>query len=319
MKRFLKFFLIVLSVLILVVGGFAAYVGISGIPTYEVQLPQYEAHVDEAALERGKKLSLMLCAGCHMNPETGTLAGTRMLDAPPEFGVIYAANITQDKQYGIGEWTDAEILYLLRTGIKKDGAYAPPYMAKLPKMADEDLNAIIALLKSDDKLVAPDNTRDPKPEPSFLTKMLSHVAWKPFPMPEQPIPMPDTTNTVELGHYLAHNLDCFSCHSADFKTNNFMEPEKSEGYFGGGNLTLDREGQVRPTANLTPDELTGIGNWTKDEFIRAVRFGLKEGEPALQYPMMPYTHLTNYEVAAIYDYLITIPPIENKVNRAVNN
>lgn len=238
-----------------------------------------------------------------------------MYDAPPEFGEIYSPNITQDKKHGIGEWTDAELLYLLRTGIKRDGKYAPPYMAKLPTMADEDINALIAFLRSDDPLVAANSTPDQPSQPSFLTKLLCKVAWKPFPMPTSPIELPDTTNTLALGKYLAHNLDCFSCHSADFKTNDFMNPEMSEGYFGGGNKTLNLEGQIILTSNLTPDSETGIGQWDEAAFIKAVKFGLKEGEHPLQYPMVPYAMLSNTEVSAIYQYLKTIPAIVNKVER----
>jgi hypothetical protein len=120
---------------------------------------------------------------------------------------------------------------------------------------------------------------------------------------------------VELGRYLAHNLDCFSCHSADFTTNDFLEPQNSTGYFGGGNKPLNTEGVVMVTSNLTPDPETGIGNWSKADFIKALKYGIKEGEPALQYPMMPYVQLSDYEAGAIYDYLQTIPPIRNKVVR----
>jgi len=70
------------------------------------------------------------------------------------------------------------------------------------------------------------------------------------------------------------------------------------------------------TENLTPDAETGIGSWTKDQFIQAVRFGQKEGENALQYPMMPYSQLTNEEAGANFSYLQTIPAIKNKVERS---
>ena len=79
-----------------------------------------------------------------------------------------------------------------------------------------------------------------------------------------------------------------------------MNPEKSVGYFGGGNETLSLEGDVVLTQNLTPDMETGIGSWTEEKFIRAIRFGLKEGEPALRYPMQPYSRLSDEEVGAIY-------------------
>ncbi|WP_420318465.1 c-type cytochrome [Ekhidna sp.] len=315
MKRAIKIFGLGLAVLISI--GILALIIINtqDLPSYEVEPISFERSDSEQAIERGKKLTQMLCANCHMNQSTRKLTGQRMKDAPAEFGEIYSPNITQDKTYGIGNWTDGEIVYLLRTGIKRDGQYAPPYMAKLPLMADEDIDAIISFLRSDNPMVTADPTPDTPTKPSLLTKVLSRLAFKPFPMPDQKIPMPDTANVLELGEYLAHNLECFSCHSADFKTNNYLDPPQSVGYFAGGNQPLNRDGKVMPTANLTPHE-TGIGNVTKGDFIKAVRFGIKDGD-ALAYPMMPYTQLTDYEVGTIYDYLQTIPAIENEVQRAI--
>ena len=317
MKSFLKYLGLTLGIILISIIIFAVYVNSSDIPSYPVEKVSYTAQSTPESVERGKKLALMLCSGCHRNYETGKLTGVHMTDAPPEFGTIYSANITQDKEFGIGEWTDAEIMYLLRTGIKRNGKYAPPYMAKLPKMADEDINAIISFLRSDDPMVTADATPDKPTEPAFLTKLLCKLAWSPLPMPTEPIPMPDTNNSVELGKYLAINLECFSCHSADFKTNNFLEPELSEGYFAGGNKPLNRQGQVMLTPNLTPDMETGLGKWTKAKFIKAVKSGIVDNGPALALPMQPYTHLTDKEAGAIYDYLMTIPPINNKVERSI--
>lgn len=315
MKTAFKFLVIIVIVLLILAGGFFTFISLRGIPTYEVEKIEYEVKSTRAVVERGRKLSMMLCANCHRDPETRKLTGKWMADAPPEFGKIYAPNITNDLEYGIGDWTDGEIKYLLRTGIKRDGQYAPPYMAKLPKMADSDINAIIAFLRSDDPMVNDGHVTDQSSEPSFLTKMLCQFAFKPLPLPDKKITLPDPQDTLALGKYLAHNLECFSCHSADFKTNNFLEPSESEGYFGGGNRPLNREGEVILTSNLTPHE-TGIGNWTEAAFIKAVKYGLKEGEPALRYPMLPYTQLTDAEVSAIYKYLQTIPPIDNKLVRS---
>jgi hypothetical protein len=189
-------------------------------------------------------------------------------------------------------------------------------MAKLPHMADEDINAIISFLRSDDPMVKATPIASKPCEPSFLTKFLCTVAFKPLPLPTGKIEMPDTTNRVELGKYLTHNLDCFTCHSADFKTMNVLEPQKSPGYLGGGNKPLNMEGHVMLTANITPDKETGIGNWTEEKFIKALKYGLKDGENALRYPMVPYSMLTDYEAGAIYSYLLTVPPIKNKVIRS---
>jgi mono/diheme cytochrome c family protein len=316
MKKFLKYLMVLIGIVILIgVLGFS-FIEIRGIPSYETKKIDYKAEPTPARLERGKKLVLLLCANCHKSSETGKLTGKQMLEAPPEFGKIYSQNITQDKTYGIGTWTDGEILYLLRTGIKRDGKYAPPYMAKLPHMADEDINSIISFLHSDDPMVIASATPDLPCEPSFLTKFLCTVAFKPFSMPENKIEMPDTSNQVELGKYLIYNLECYSCHSADFKTNDFQNPEKSKGYLGGGNQTLNTEGKIIVTQNLTPDMTTGIGEWPEEKFLKAVKFGIIANQPTLRFPMVPFVQLTDDEAKAIYAYLRTVPPIINNVPRS---
>jgi len=317
MKKTLKVLGIVITSIVILIGGILLYIGMSDIPSYEVEKIEFESKSTPEAIERGKKLTLMLCANCHLNKETRKLTGIKMLEAPAEFGDIYSQNITQDKKYGIGDWTDGELLYLFRTGIKRNGQYSPPYMAKMPNMADEDINAIIAFLRSDNPMVVADSTPDIPTKPSFLTKLLCRITFKPFPMPTEKIALPDLNNEVELGKYLAHNLECFSCHSSDFKTNDFLDPKLSDGYFAGGNKPLDEEGRVMFTPNLTPDKETGIGTWSKDDFVNAVKYGLKKGENALSYPMMPYTLLTDNEVEAIFEYLQTIPAIKNKVERSI--
>lgn len=316
MKKFFKYLLMTLGVILLLALIGFAFIEIRGIPSYDVQKIEYKVEVTPERVERGKKLALLLCANCHKDAATGKLTGTQMLEAPHEFGKIFSQNITQDKTYGIGTWTDGELLYLFRTGIKRDGKYAPPYMAKLVHMADEDINSVIAFLHSDDPLVTASPTPDRPCEPAFLTKFLSTVAWKPMKMPDHKIEMPDTNNAVAFGKYLVFNLECFGCHSADFKTMNVEEPEKSEGFMAGGNLVLNKEGKVIVTQNLTPDKETGIGEWSEAKFINAVRNGIVEGMPSLRYPMVPFVNLTENEAKAIYAYLQTVPPISHKVPRS---
>ena len=316
MKKLIRFLLIIIGIVVLLAICGYAFISIRGIPSYKTEKLDIKVEATPERIERGRKLASLLCASCHQDPATGKLTGHQMLDAPKEFGRIFSQNITQDKTYGIGDWTDGEVIYLLRTGIARDGRYTPPYMAKLPHMADEDINSIIAFLRSDDPMVAASATPDFPCEPTFLTKFLCTVAFKPMKMPDHKIELPDTTNTVALGKYLAYNLDCFSCHSADFKSNDYAEPEKSKGFFGGGNKTLSLEGKVMVTPNLTPDPETGIGKWTAERFVDAIKNGKMMDAPALRYPMLPFVYLTDYEAKSIYAYLQTIPPVVNKVSRS---
>ena len=51
--------------------------------------------------------------------------------------------------------------------------------------------------------------------------------------------------------------------SRDFKKLDMEFPEKSLGFMGGGNTLITLDGKVRFSANITPDEKTGIGTWTR--------------------------------------------------------
>jgi len=311
MKTALKIIIGLILLVLLILGSGALYINASGIPNYEVEKVEYSVSPSPEKIARGEKLASMLCNNCHANAETGILTGREMKDVT-HFGKIYSQNITQDKEHGIGNWTDGEIYYLLRAGILPSGRYSPPYMAKLPHMADSDIEAIIAYLRSDAKEVQAAAVPDEECEPSFLTKFLCKVAFKPLPLPEGPIEMPNTSKTVVLGKYLATNLDCRTCHSANFETINIMEPEKSEGFYGGGNALKDLQGNELLSSNITMHE-TGIGSWTKEEFVKTLKTGLREGKDAVQYPMVPYPQLSDREAEAIWEYLQIVPKIENDI------
>ena len=75
------------------------------------------------------------------------------------------------------------------------------------------------------------------------------------------------------------------------------------------------EGKKIFTANITPDENTGIGSWTEDDFKRAMHESKNKTGKPLRYPMLPYTALTDKEVTAIWQYLRSIPKLGNEVDR----
>ncbi|MER3464979.1 MAG: cytochrome c [Chitinophagaceae bacterium] len=318
MKKALRYLLLLLAILIVAAGCFAAFVAFRGVPNYKAEKVDLKVTSTPARVERGRQLSAMICKECHMDPNTNKLTGRRM-DEIDQFGIIYSRNITKDPEFGIGKWTDGEIAYLLRTGVRPDGRFLP-IMAKLSKMSDEDLQSIIAFLRSDHSWVQPDNTRVPDSKYSFFSKFLTNIkAISPMPFAHQPIHEPDTTNKVKWGEYVClYRVECYTCHSADFATDDFSVPEKSKGFFGGGNEFKMQGGQKIYSLNLTMDEETGIGKWSEEDFVRAVKTGiLPNGQPALRPPMKPYVDLTDGEVRAIYAYLKTIPKIRNKGERNV--
>ncbi len=319
MKKLLK----IIGILILIAGlgaaGFASFIAIRGIPKFEPNVPPVATITyTPERVERGAKIASMLCQNCHLNRTSNSMTGIHLVEIP-DFGTINSKNITNDPEIGIGKWTDSELIYFIRTGIHPNtGQYVPPYMPKLIHISDEDIYSIISYLRSDRPEMQASKEELPESDPSFLTKFLCFVAFKPFEYPKAPIPNPDTTNQLEWGKYLAlYQLECYACHSESFEKLNMLEPEKTAGFFGGGNPIGTASGAKILSRNLTMDEETGLGKWTEEEFIKAVKYGMVPKGPALRQPMMPFVNLTDDEVKAIFAYLKTVPKIHNKLDRGV--
>lgn len=68
--------------------------------------------------------------------------------------------------------------------------------------------------------------------------------------------------------------------------------------------------------NLTPDENTGIGSWSEETFVAALRTGRHMGVSRPILPPMPWTAIRNLDdedLKSMYAYLRSIPPVKNRV------
>ena len=309
MKKFLKILGITLGSVLAIVLIFAAVIGFKPLPDYsEVSIKDIQVEITPERVQRGAQLAAGTCNYCHMS-QNQLLEGKQIVDDTSAFGPIFSPNITQDTEAGIGNYTDGELYRLLRTGVKRNGKLALPMMLRSATIADEDLFSIIAFLKSDNGVVQPSSKVQPAFEHNFLSRFLYTVAFKPTEYPAVPVEIPDMANSVAYGKYLVNgSLICFDCHSQSFETNNWSDPHLSEGYLGGGNpVYLSEMEQPVVSSNITMDKETGIGSWTEEEFITAIKSGVKPDGQPLQYPMMPYSFLDTTEILAIYSYLKTVP------------
>jgi mono/diheme cytochrome c family protein len=315
MKRILKILVGLVALLVLAAAGFATYVQLSWPLRRPTRVLDLKVELTPERLARGKKLVSIRCALCHYDQQTGALTGRQVPGEPAQFGKSYSHNITRHPTRGTGRYTDGELLYLLRTGIRRDGVYPGPYMIS-PFLSDEDAYSIIAFLRSDDPWVRPLDVADPPSAPSLLAKFLFHFVIPAPAYPAAPIPPPDPNDKVALVKYQVVAVgDCFVCHSLSFPTLDSHNPEKSAGYMGGGNELIDGGGRVVRGANLTMDRETGIGTWSEADFVRSVRTGFLSDYRPLRYPMVPYGELTEAEVSAIFAYLKTVPPLGHAVPR----
>jgi len=259
-------------------------------------------------IERGMNLVYTSCSGCHYNHTANKLIGNQMHDLPRILGKLYSANLTHSEMYGVTKhYTDAQLAYLIKTGIKNDGRFIP-YMLR-PNMADDDVNDIIAYLRSDDAAVAAGDTSVGKTHLNFFGRLAIHTR-KPEPF-KQDIPRP--ADAVSNGRYYADIGGCFHCHSKGLTSLNYLHPEKTKRYMQGGEMFKTPKGEKIHASNLTPDKNTGIGYYSKEDFRKALKEGVTPDGRELRAPMDKYYHLTDKQVDDIYAYLQTIPPKHHHV------
>ena len=120
---------------------------------------------------------------------------------------------------------------------------------------------------------------------------------------------------VKRGEYLARAGDCVSCHTAGSGLDGAVGGAAAEGVAFAGGLAISTPFGVIVSPNITPDDETGIGTWTAEDFWRSMHFGVgKRGEPL--YPVMPYdffTKVAREDSDAIFAYLKSLKPVRNAV------
>ena len=156
--------------------------------------------------------------------------------------------------------------------------------------------------------------------------------------PEEPQAMAVAVDQIERGKYLVEIMGCNDCHSPKLMGPNgpYLDPDRVlSGYPADRPLppvpanaeawalmTMDLTAAIGPwgttfAANITSDE-SGIGNWTEEQFERALKKGLYKGlegsRPLL--PPMPwqnYVNMSKEDVSAVFAYLKSTKPVANLV------
>ena len=118
-----------------------------------------------------------------------------------------------------------------------------------------------------------------------------------------------TPARLARGDYLVNQLSgCGGCHTSRETGRLLVESERADRFLAGGNILPDNEARIF-IPNITPDQETGIGAWTDDEVMRAIRDGIhRDGHILL--PMMPsnqYQHYSEEDIRSVVAYLRTVP------------
>jgi mono/diheme cytochrome c family protein len=246
-------------------------------------------------------------------------------------GVGFAANLTPHPT-GLGGWTEQQFVFALRTGRHKGigRTILPPMPVEpLRKMTDEDLVSMFSYLRS---IPAIENA-----VPDAILPTGPTGAGAPFDPASLRAPVAPGNSPVARGKYLVDVIGCTDCHTPTRLGDKGPEPDTSR--FMAGYPASERVPAARPAqgpwvmhmsttqaasgpwgisfgANITPDEETGIGAWTEQQFIDTLRTGRHQGRGRQLLPPMPWPafgQMEDADLKAIFAYLKTVPKVRNKV------
>ena len=316
--KILKILGLILSFVVLLVLAGVLYVSIALPDTGETQTVKIES--TPARLERGRYLAnhVAACIDCHSTrnwavfsgpPVSGTMGkGGEVFDENMGFpGKIYAPNITP---HALGSWTDGELLKAITTGVNKEGKALFPLMGyhRFGKMDQEDIYSVIAYIRS----LAPIENQVAKTELNFPVNLINKTAPKPADFQKIP-PMQDT---IKYGAYLVNAAGCVECHSKMDKGAIIAGTE-----FGGGMEFKQPAGIIRST-NITMHKTNGLGGWTKEMFVKKFKVyadsslklpSMAKNELNTPMPWTMYAGMNKNDLEAIYTYLKSLKPLDNKV------
>jgi len=258
--------------------------------------------VSGASVERGEYLveHVMMCLDCHSQRDASIYAGPVVPGTKgggAELALyrspVYSANITP---FALGDWSDEEIARAITSGVSRDGRILDYMMSSetYAQMSAEDVYSVVAYLRT----LEPVESTPPLPPSGRPPEEL-----RPAPVSYEGWARPAETDTVAHGRYLATLAECDYCHWLDFS----------------GGIGFAYPGQAEQlSSNLTPHPVAGIGNRSRENFIgqfkafadpasREVAVG--PGEPNTAMPWLRYAAMSEEDLGAIYDYLMTVAPV----------
>lgn len=262
------------------------------------------ARADRAQIERGKYLATASdCAACHTATNGKPFGGGFAVSTP--FGQIYGSNISSDRQYGIGSWSEDEFVAAVREGIGKGGEQLYPAMPydSFSKIRREDVLAIRAYLLSLPAVHQPSPTTQ---LPFPYNQRWGLRFWKWLNLDKQELqPDPAQSAGWNNGRYLVEALaHCGTCHTPRNMTKGMNNDQPLAGGDLGGWMAW----------NITPDRNAGIGDWSENQLVSYMKTGFVAGRASASGPMAEAIQhslqfLPEQDLRDIAQYLRSVRPV----------
>lgn len=320
MTRVIKITGLLLAIVVLAVGALVGYVKLA-LPNIEA--PEMTITSTPEKIERGKYLAnnVMVCMDCHSKRDFSVFSGPPVaatwgaggerfghnIGMP---GEIYSSNITPAK---LAAYTDGELYRAITAGVAKDGRALfniMPYGA-YGKADKRDIEAVMCYIRS----LQPIDNELPARQLDFPVNLIINTV----PIAASHTDRPDENDVVAYGRYMVTIAGCVECHTP-MSGPGQLDMTKA---FAGGFEFPFADGSVVRSVNITP-HATGLGNWSKEMFIAKFKAydtqtyqptPVAAGEFNSYMPWTMYAGMTEEDLGAIYEYLRTLEPIDNAVER----
>jgi mono/diheme cytochrome c family protein len=260
-----------------------------------------------AAIKRGEYLATGAdCGACHTAPRGQPFAGGLPISTP--LGTIYSTNITPSADFGIGRYTEEEFSRALRRGVRRDGANLYPAMpyTSYAKFTEEDAHALYLYFT---QAVKPVEQRPPPTQLPFpMNIRVTMIAWNLLFLDSATfVPDPHQSAEWNRGAYLVQGAaHCSTCHTP----RGFLMQEQASRALSGA--------QVGPwyAPNITPDPISGIGSWTKEDLVAYLRTGHLSRKAQAAGSMgeaveHSFEHLATSDLDAIATYVKNVPAVRD--------
>jgi mono/diheme cytochrome c family protein len=280
-------------------------------------------------VSRGAYLAehVALCVTCHSERDWRYLGGpvvpgtegqggrifNELFKVPPEVS-IPAPNITPA---GVGEWTDGELGRAITGGLTASGTSifpGHPYF-QYRHLSKPDVEALVAWLRT---LTAGERAL---PARDLVYGQVAAINDA-LPMKAHLVKTTPTAGSVAGGRYLARLGSCKYCHTP---TDRLGFPLPGRDWSGGTRFAVAAPGGGRVVVpNISPDDETGIGRWSREDFVRRFKAATPEvvrerevspGGFNSPMPWAAYSGMTDEDLGSIYDYLRTQRPKRNPLPR----
>jgi mono/diheme cytochrome c family protein len=288
MKRVLKWIVRLVVVLVAAVAAFIAYLYVATnremARVYDVNVPKIAIPTDAASIARGKYIATRVsgCVECH-----GADLGGAVIEDSFAMGRFVGTNLTRGRG-GIGaRYSDEDLVRSLVHGVRPDRHSVVFMPSSEFHFTEPDLGALVAYLRS----LPPVDRELPQTRVGPMARALAVLAGFPL-TPASKIdharvtfaPEQNADDPVAAGETLMAMGGCRGCHGPTLA--------------GGG-------GPPPGASNITP---VGIGDWTREQFVTAIREHKRPNGSTIAATMpRAYGEMSDTDLHNLYAYLRTVP------------